>query len=71
MASILLILFLIFVVIPITALLALIYIPKPAPDRWEVRLFLLMGMPANQFLSFMIQVCAGVNLDDDYVYNAG
>ena len=58
--SILVTLFVIFVVLPVVGLLALVYIPKPAPDRWEVRLFLLMGMPANQFLSFMVQVS-----DDD------
>lgn len=35
---------------------ALIKLPKPVPARWEVRLFLLMGMPADQFLAFVIKV---------------
>lgn len=35
---------------------ALIKLPKPVPSRWEVRLFLLMGMPADQFLAFVIKV---------------
>lgn len=38
------------------ALWALIKLPKPVPARWEVRLFLLMGMPADQYLSFIIKV---------------
>lgn len=37
-------------------LVALIKLPKPVPSRWEVRLFLLMGMPADQFLGFVIKV---------------
>jgi hypothetical protein len=42
---------------------ALVKLPKPVPSRWEVRLFLLMGMPADQFLAFVIKVgcvCLGV-----------
>lgn len=35
---------------------ALITLPKPVPSRWEVRLFLLMGMPADQYLAFIIKV---------------
>lgn len=38
---------------------ALIKLPKPVPARWEVRLFLLMGMPADQFLAFIIKVRVG------------
>lgn len=38
------------------ALWALIKLPKPVPARWEVRLFLLMGMPADQYLAFIIKV---------------
>lgn len=37
---------------------ALIKLPGPVPYRWEVRLFLLMGMPADQFLAFIIKVLA-------------
>ena len=40
-------------------LVALIKLPKPVPSRWEVRLFLLMGMPADQFLGFVIKVGEG------------
>jgi len=35
--------------------LGVIYIPKPVPYRWEIKLFLLMGMPISQFLSFCIK----------------
>jgi omega-hydroxy-beta-dihydromenaquinone-9 sulfotransferase len=34
--------------------IALVKLPKPVPDRWEIRLFLLMGMPAETFLRFTI-----------------
>jgi len=36
-------------------ILGLVYIPKPVPYRWEIKLFLLMGMPVSQFLSFCIK----------------
>lgn len=42
------------------ALWALIKLPRPVPARWEVRLFLLMGMPADQYLAFIIKVRAFV-----------
>jgi hypothetical protein len=62
--SLLLTLFLLFTLFPVVFILLLIYVPKPVPDRWEVRLFLLMGMPADQFLSFIIKVgvCVGVGV---------
>ena len=34
-------------------------LPRPVPFRWEVRLFLLMGMPADQYLAFVIKVRCG------------
>lgn len=49
------ILFLVFVVAPIVFIVALVKLPKPMPERWEIRLFLLLGMPANQFLGYVIQ----------------
>jgi hypothetical protein len=48
------------VVLSALGLLALIKLPKPVPSRWEVRLFLLMGMPAGQYLAFIIKVRRGV-----------
>jgi len=36
-------------------ILGVIYIPQSIPYRWEVRLFLLMGMPVGQFLNLLIQ----------------
>lgn len=56
MPSLLLWLFILLVLLPAVFLLLLIKLPKPVPARWEVRLFLLMGMPADQFLSYIIQV---------------
>jgi hypothetical protein len=56
MPSLLLTLFLLLVVLPAFLLLLLIKLPKPVPHRWEVRFFLLMGMPADQFLSFILKV---------------
>ena len=56
MPSLLLWLFILMVLLPAVFLLLLIKLPKPVPARWEVRLFLLMGMPADQFLSYIIQV---------------
>jgi len=35
--------------------IGVIKIPKPVPYRWEVKLFLLMGMPVSQFMSFCIK----------------
>ncbi|EWM20489.1 hypothetical protein Naga_100382g4 [Nannochloropsis gaditana] len=55
MPSLLLWLFILLVLLPAVFLLLLIKLPKPVPARWEVRLFLLMGMPADQFLSYIIQ----------------
>lgn len=48
-------LFIIFVALPLVGVALLIALPKKVPDRWEIRLFLLMGMPGGQFLSFIIK----------------
>ncbi len=56
MPSLLIALFLVLVVLPAFLLLLLVKLPKPMPYRWDVRYFLLMGMPADQFLSFILKV---------------
>lgn len=56
MPSLLTLVLLCTVLLPAVFLLLLIKLPKPVPARWEVRLFLLMGMPAEQFLAFVVKV---------------
>jgi hypothetical protein len=36
-------------------LLALIKLPKPIPERWQVKLFILQSMPAPQFLRLVVE----------------
>lgn len=48
-------LFIIFVVAPAVGVVLLIVLPKKVPDRWELRLFLLLGMPGGQFLTYVIK----------------
>lgn len=50
---------------------ALVKLPGPVPYRWEVRLFLLMGMPADQFLAFVIKVRRDVGVCTWGLYRAG
>lgn len=56
MPSLFVTLVVVLVVLPAFLLLLLVKLPKPMPYRWDVRYFLLMGMPADQFLSLILKV---------------
>ncbi|GAB5037408.1 sulfotransferase family protein [Nannochloropsis oceanica] len=55
MPSLFVTLVVVLVVLPAFLLLLLVKLPKPMPYRWDVRYFLLMGMPADQFLSLILK----------------